>query len=105
MEKIWIKCGRVIDAKTKRDNNLYILIENGKIARIVKKIQLIQGSIIHAERFIVTPAFIDMHAHLREPGLEYTERIRSRTTSGGAGRFTTVACMPNPYPSIGNSAL
>ena len=57
----------------------------------------------HADRFkadglLVAPGLVDLHAHLREPGLEYKETIETGTAAAAAGGFTTVCCMPNTKP-------
>jgi dihydroorotase len=49
---------------------------------------------------VATPAFIDIHCHLREPGFEYKETIRSGTAAAAAGGFGTVCCMPNTSPPL-----
>jgi dihydroorotase len=48
----------------------------------------------------LAPGFVDIHVHLREPGFEYKETIRSGTMAAAAGGFTTIACMPNTEPAI-----
>lgn len=60
-----------------------------------------QGSgteIIDAVGKIVTPGLIDMHVHLREPGHEYKETIRSGCMAAAHGGFTAVCTMPNTHP-------
>ncbi|HNZ28700.1 MAG TPA: dihydroorotase, partial [Candidatus Goldiibacteriota bacterium] len=54
---------------------------------------------------IVSPGFIDMHSHFREPGYEYKETIESGSRAAAQGGYTTVACMPNTSPAIDNQAL
>ncbi|MFD3258529.1 dihydroorotase [Paenibacillus lentus] len=56
--------------------------------------------IIDAEGKLVTPGFIDMHVHLREPGYEHKETIETGSRSAAKGGFTTIACMPNTRPVI-----
>ena len=47
---------------------------------------------------IVAPGFIDMHVHLREPGIEHAETIETGARAAAAGGFTTICCMPNTSP-------
>lgn len=102
--KLLIKNGRVIDPANKLDNILDILVDEGKISKIEKKIKaesisnLTPSQVIDASGKIVVPGLIDMHTHLREPGYEYKENIESGTKAAAAGGFTSVACMPNTNP-------
>ena len=59
-------------------------------------------SCVHVDcrRLVATPAFIDIHCHLREPGFENEETIRSGTAAAAAGGFGTVCCMPNTRPPL-----
>src|SRR4029077_8008322 len=54
--------------------------------------------VIDAEGLWVLPGLIDIHVHLREPGLEYKETIETGTKAAVAGGFTSVACMANTHP-------
>ena len=60
---------------------------------------------INAKGLVVTPGFVDLHAHLREPGFEYKETIETGTASAIAGGFTSVCCMPNTSPVNDNQAV
>ncbi|MNZ77553.1 Dihydroorotase [compost metagenome] len=57
---------------------------------------------LDAEGKLVTPGFIDMHVHLREPGFEHKETIETGSRSAAKGGFTTIACMPNTRPVTDN---
>ncbi len=105
MKKLLIKNGRVIDPANQIDNTLDVLIENDKIAQIDKKITDNKADIIDATRLIVTPGFIDMHVHLREPGREDKETIKTGSWAAAAGGFTSVACMPNTNPVNDNESV
>ncbi|MBI3600227.1 MAG: dihydroorotase [Nitrospinae bacterium] len=106
-EKILIKNGRVIDPANKIDAVLDILIENGKIIKVGKSISLQPSafSLIDASNKLVTPGFIDIHVHLREPGYEYKETIKTGTEAAAAGGFTAIACMPNTKPVNDNQSV
>ncbi|MRR57709.1 MAG: dihydroorotase [Deltaproteobacteria bacterium] len=101
-----IRGGRVIDPAQQIDEKLDIRIENGKIKELGKKLATGKsGEVIDATGLIVTPGLIDMHVHLRDPGLEYKEDIVSGTRAAAAGGFTSVACMPNTNPVNDNKAV
>jgi len=68
------------------------------IARIADSIDGVGHEVIDVQGKLVTPGFIDMHVHLREPGFEAKETIATGTASAARGGFTTVACMPNTRP-------
>ncbi len=60
---------------------------------------------IPANGLVVAPGFIDMHAHLREPGYEYKETIATGSRAAARGGFTSLCCMPNTDPAIDNEAV
>ena len=75
-----------------------LFIQNGFIKEITDRSPPETCEIIDASGLLVTPGFIDMHAHFREPGFEEKEDIESGGKSAAAGGFTTVFCMPNTNP-------
>lgn len=75
-----------------------ILIENGKIVRIERKIEESVDRTVNADGLLVSPGFIDLHVHLREPGGEKKETIATGTLAAARGGFTTLAAMPNTRP-------
>ena len=82
-----------------------IYIENGVIQRIGKSIKVKDAETWELPGKCVTPGFIDLHCHLREPGREDEETIRSGAMAALAGGFTTVCCMPNTTPAIDNETI
>lgn len=103
--KLLIKNGRVIDPVSKTDETLDILIENGQIRDLNPRIDIKDAEIIDASRLVVTPGFIDMHVHLREPGQEYKEDIATGSMAAARGGFTSICCMPNTKPPNDNSGI
>ena len=105
MAKILIKGGRVINPAQKLDDTCDVLIEKGKIAAIGKDLAAQGAEVIDADGKIVTPGLVDIHVHLRDPGLEYKEDIASGTLSAVTGGFTSIACMPNTKPVNDNQSV
>ncbi len=105
MAKILIKGGRVISPAQKLDKTCDVLIEKGKIVAIGKGLDDKGAKVIDAAGKIVTPGLVDIHVHLRDPGLEYKEDIASGTLSAVTGGFTSVACMPNTQPVNDNQTV
>lgn len=77
----------------------HILIESGKIKRISKdEITEKVDRVIDGKGRLLTPGFIDVHIHLREPGGEHKETIKTGTMAAARGGYTTVCSMPNTNP-------
>jgi dihydroorotase len=101
-----IKGGRVIDPSQGIDDTLDVVVENGLVKEIGKGLSAPAGAeTIDATGKYVVPGLIDMHVHLRDPGLEYKEDIISGTRAAVAGGFTSVCCMPNTKPAVDNKAI
>jgi len=98
--KMLLKAGRVIDPSQNLDGRMDLFIEDGKIASLADHIDGLSEDtrILNLEGKIVLPGLVDMHTHLREPGYEYKETIRSGSEAAAAGGFTSIACMPNTHP-------
>lgn len=92
-----IQNGRVIDPSQGLDARLDVLIEDGSISKVDKKIKS-NVETIDATGLIVTPGFIDLHTHLREPGQEHKETIATGTRAAVAGGYTAVCAMANTEP-------
>ena len=73
-------------------------IENGVVTEIAQNINAEGYEIIDATGLVVSPGFVDLHVHLREPGGEKKETIETGTKAAARGGFTTVAAMPNTRP-------
>lgn len=96
--KLLIKNGRLINPATNVDEVLDVLVCDGIVEKIDKNINEDADKVIDADKCWVTPGFIDVHVHLRDPGFEYKETIATGTRSAAKGGFTTVCCMPNTDP-------
>jgi len=103
-----IKNGRVIDPATQTDALRDVLLDGDKIAEVAQSGKIAQDQsteVFDATGLIVAPGFIDLHAHLREPGQESSETIETGTRAAARGGFTAVCCMPNTKPVNDNASV
>ena len=95
---ILIQNGHVIDPHTKRDECCDVLIEDDRIKKVAEKIDVKTDRVIDATGCYVMPGFIDLHVHLRDPGLEYKETLETGGKAAARGGVTTICAMPNTKP-------
>ncbi len=98
-----IENGRVICPGQGIDKRLNLLLAGGTVAELTEG-RPEADETIDATGLIVAPGLIDMHVHLREPGMEGAETIATGSAAAVAGGFTTIACMPNTEPAVDNEA-
>jgi dihydroorotase len=100
--RVLLRGGRIIDPSQQLDDQVDLLIEGRTIAGLGKDLIRAGGesdlTILELEGKLVVPGLIDMHTHLREPGFEYKETVRTGSLAAAAGGFTSIACMPNTDP-------
>ena len=95
-----IKNIRIVDPSQNKDAIGDLFVENG---RVVSKLSGGAGEIIDGSGKIAVPGLIDVHSHLREPGEEGKETIKTGTLAAAKGGITSVLCMPNTKPVIDNA--
>lgn len=109
-----LRGGRVVDPSQELDAIRDLVIEDGKVKAIVDPAGADAASgagddaetaVTDVSGLVVAPGFIDIHVHLREPGFEYKETVRTGILSAAAGGFTAVACMANTRPVHDNSSV
>ena len=97
-----IRNGHIVDPSQNVDQCADLVIVGGRIAAIGQSVldesQL--DCVFDAQGMIVTPGFIDLHCHLRDPGFTHKETIATGTRAAAKGGFTSVCCMPNTNPPI-----
>ena len=107
-DAVLIKGARIVDPVRDVDEVGDILVAGGRIAACGRVADDdIPGSCVTIEAggLVASPGFIDLHCHLREPGFEYKETIRSGSLAGARGGFTSLCAMPNTDPPIDNAGM
>lgn len=100
LRTILIRGGRLIDPAARIDTAADLLLKQGRVAEVAPagKIKEHADHVIDARGLVVSPGFIDLHVHLREPGQSHKETIATGTAAAAAGGFTSVCAMPNTSP-------
>ena len=93
-ERIVLKGGRVVDSRGERVAD--VAVQGGVVVEVGE--QLGSGRTINASGCVVAPGFVDLHAHLREPGKEEAETIETGSRAGAKGGYTALVAMPNTDP-------
>lgn len=106
MTELLIRDGHIIDPSQNLDTRGDLLIKDGKVEwlGIQNATPPEAEMVLNAAGLIITPGFIDLHCHLRQPGFEDAETIATGTLAAASGGFTTVCCMPNTQPPLDNRA-
>lgn len=103
-DKVLIKGARVVCPANGIDSKMDVLLERGRIKDTRVNIEAPKDTTtINASGLILTPGFIDLHCHLREPGFEYKETVASGSAAAAKGGFTTICAMPNTNPVTDNA--
>jgi len=106
VKALLIRGGRVVDPSQRLDALRDVCVRDGVVAAVGEHLDEPAGSdVFEASGAIVSPGFIDMHVHLREPGQTHKETIATGSAAAVAGGFTAVACMPNTEPALDSPAL
>lgn len=92
--------GTLLDPETGTTRRADVLIQNGTITQIAETINRDDVPRYDCTDKMLSPGWMDMHVHLREPGYEYKETIATGCKAAAFGGFTAVACMPNTDPPI-----
>jgi dihydroorotase len=104
-DRLLVRGGRLIDPAAGRDGRFDLLLSGARIAEVAPALEVGDAAVLDATDLLVFPGFIDLHAHLREPGREYAETIESGLRAAAAGGYTAVCAMPNTEPVNDHGAM
>ncbi len=103
---LFIEGGRVIDPASGTDGVRTVVVRDGKIVEVAERVERARDArVLDARGRWVTPGFVDLHVHLREPGQEYKETVATGSRAAVAGGFTTICAMPNTKPVNDNASV
>lgn len=105
MNDLLIRNGRVIDPTAGMDAVADVLLRGGVVAAIGQGIDAPGAELFDATGCVVAPGFVDLHAHLREPGFEQKGTVATETLAALRGGFTAVCAMPNTNPAPDSGPL
>ncbi|MFM8992904.1 MAG: dihydroorotase [Actinomycetota bacterium] len=94
MTRIVLRGGTIVDSRGEHDGD--VAIENGRVVEVGDGLP--GDDVVDATDCVVAPGFVDLHAHLREPGKEEAETIETGSRAGAKGGYTALVAMPNTDP-------
>ena len=98
---VLLRGGTLLDPETGSTRSADVWIREGRIHEIGEDLSPENDLPVYdATDKLISPGWMDMHVHFREPGFEHKETIASGTAAAAAGGFTAVACMPNTEPPL-----
>jgi dihydroorotase len=104
-ENIVIRGARVVDPGEAVDAVLDVRIDDGLVVALGERVDTNEHCIVDADGLVLAPAFVDPHVHLRTPGREDEEDIRSGTAAAAAGGYCAILAMPNTDPVVDSAAV
>jgi dihydroorotase len=103
MSAVVIKGGRIIDETGERQAD--VAIAEGRVAEVGPNLDTTGATVLDATDCVVSPGFVDLHTHLREPGREEAETVETGARAAALGGYTAVLAMPNTEPAIDSAAV
>ncbi len=104
--KTVLRNGRILDPSQEMDVVGSVVIEDAQIVDMGPDADTSDAMEVYdCSGLWICPGLVDMHTHLREPGEEHRETIKSGTQAAAAGGFTNICCMPNTSPPLDNPVL
>lgn len=100
--KLLIKAGTIVDGTSRSEYISDILVEDGQIVQIGQELNVAAEQVLDASGCYVMPGLIDLHVHLRDPGLTHKEDLMTGAMAAARGGVTSICAMPNTKPAVDN---
>ena len=100
-----VRGAHVIDTAAGVDAVLDVRVDGGTIAQLGTNLETNAHRVVDGRGFVLAPAFVDPHVHLRTPGREDEETIASGTAAAAAGGYCAILAMPNTEPVVDSAAV
>ena len=100
-----VRSARVVDPITRIDAILDVRLDGGVIAALGEQLDANSHRVVDGAGLVLAPAFVDPHVHLRTPGREDEETIRTGTEAAAAGGYCAILAMPNTDPVVDSAAV
>lgn len=98
--RLLLQNARLIDPSQGIDQVGDLLLEDGSIAQMGERLSVEGAQVIDGTGLVAAPGLVDMHVHLRDPGLTYKEDVHSGCRAAAAGGVTSLLAMPNTKPAM-----
>jgi dihydroorotase len=102
---IALRGGRVLDPATGTDADVDVVVRDGTIVEVGTDVDTTGADVLDVTGCWVTPGFVDLHVHLREPGFEDAEDVGTGSAAAAAGGFTAICPMANTDPVTDSAAV
>src|SRR5256714_8071805 len=103
-ENLIVRGARILDPAQGLNTVADVRVDDGVIAALGTDLEPNSHRVVEADGFLLAPAFVDPHVHLRTPGREDEETIASGTAAAAAGGFGAILAMPNTDPVVDSAA-
>lgn len=105
MGKVLFRGARLVDPASGHDGVTDVLVEDSLVAEVGAGLEKNRADVLDCDGLVLAPGFVDLHAHLREPGREDKEIIETGARAAAVGGYTAVCAMPNTDPVADHLAV
>jgi dihydroorotase len=103
--KVLFRGARLVDPASGRDGVTDVLVEDSLVAEVGAGLEKNRADVLDCDGLVLAPGFVDLHAHLREPGREDKEIVETGARAAAVGGYTAVCAMPNTDPVADHLAV